>query len=166
MLAKHTAHTAQHTGRPAEKEPAGKNYSSGSCIGLPTGRAVMSVLSRADAVADPWAAMSVSLEADQQADLETTPLNSPEKHERGSRTGSRSSASPVLRREATSHERSAAEEAAHDAGIQGVDLRQSRRSYVLLALFAGVPISSGIEPAGIWLSRLAALSRLAFRFGG
>merc|ERR1719424_1289309 len=75
--------------------------------------------------------MTVGLDEDAAENLETTPLNSPEK---------RPSPSPVLLRGTTGGERAAADSAEHTAGRVGLDLRQSRTAYVLLAFLAFTPV--------------------------
>ena len=123
----------------------------------------MSVLARAD---DPWAAMSVSLEADQaDLSLETTPLNSPDKQDRG-RSGGRSSSSPspiIMRRNvATGAEVMAAEQAEHDAGMQGADLRRSRMAYILLSLLTATPGLDVLVLLDIFSSIEATATEVAF----
>lgn len=93
----------------------------------------MSVLAR-DGITptDPWHEMQVTLE---DAEHETTPLNSPEKAVgRPSGDFHRS-----VRSDATAAERTSAEIAAHEAGRHGADLRRSQLSYILLALLASAP---------------------------
>ena len=91
----------------------------------------MPVLSRTNG--DPWAVISMSVEAD----LETTPLNSPEKHTCGTREHL-SSTSTVPPNKVVHADLAA--QVANSFGTHKADVRRSRNSYALLFLLLTVPI--------------------------
>lgn len=91
--------------------------------------------------ADPWASLNVGVDDDdREANLETTPLNSPEKRSRSPAAHGITQQRIIPQQELSS----AAAGRAADAGRAGKDLRFSRNTYILFVLFTCAPLVDAI----------------------